>query len=209
MKTSLPCPLLVALAVLTLSVSSLSALDFTLHKQIPANGDARLVKSYFLDGDSKIFMDFPPDWKVTDSPQSLDFLPPHAGCHVLIEQAGRQPWPFDESGKTALRKRVTDSVPQGAKNIQPLPEQANLIPFDGWSSFEVGQAYEFFGQKMCRSVLFVNLPEHRVWQVTITTPEADAAGVHGQIRQMLYGMFEPNKMLSGSALQRYKDGNTD
>ncbi len=200
--------LLPSLALLMAAAPPLCALDFTLHRP-PAEAATQGGKPYFLDGNSKIFVDLPADWTVTDSPASLDCLPGHANCRVLLEQAGSQPWPFDEPGRAALRKRVLASVPQGAKAVQGLPEQADLVPLTGWSSLELGQAYEFFGQKMRRAQLFLNLPEKRVWQMTITAPEADFAAVHEQARLLLYGLFEPTKMLSPSALQRYNDGIRD
>ena len=201
--------LLTALAAGLAAAPSARALDFTLQRIQAANGSMQLTKTYFTDGDSKIFIDIPADWKVTDSPASLDCLPPRGSSRVVIEQAGSKPWAFDEPGKIALRKRVADSIPAGAKAVEPLPEQADIVPLSGWSSLEMANSYEFFGQKMHRAVLFFNLPEKRVWQVTITAPEADFKDLHEQTRVMLYDLFEPNKMLSGDALQRYQNGVTD
>ena len=108
-----------------------------------------------------------------------------------------------------MRKRTQAALPDGAKNVQALPEQSDLVGLTGWSSLEVAHAYEFFGQKMHRGMIFFNLPEHRVWLVTITAPEDDFAALQEQTRLMLYGLFEPDKMLSPTALQRYKDGIQD
>ena len=198
-----------ALALLAATASPLRALDFTLHRIQATSGALQTTKSYFLDGDSKVFIDIPLDWKVTDSAVMLDCLPSRPDSHVVIEQAGSKPWAFDEPARIDLRKRAQSSIPQGAKEVKPLPEQTDLIPLDGWSSLEIADTYTFFGQQMHRAVVFFNLPEKRVWQVTITAPEADFAKVHEQTRLMLYDLFEPEKMLSGTALQRYRDGITD
>ena len=75
--------LLPALLLLTAAASSLQALDFTLH--YPANADTSKPggKSYFLDGNSKVFVDIPLDWKVTSSPAALDALPSRASTARL------------------------------------------------------------------------------------------------------------------------------
>ena len=197
-----------ALVLLAAGVSPLSALDLTLHRGMANPETGATPRPYFLDGDSKIFISIPLDWKITDSPNSLDCLPPRANCRVLIELVG-QPWVFDEANKAVLRKRAAAAVPTGSKEVQALPEETDVVPLDGWSSLEVAHTYDFFGQKMHRCLIFLNLPEKRVLQVTITTPEADFAAVHGQARSMLYGLFEPNKMLSPGALKRFNDGVQD
>ena len=197
-----------ALALLAAGVSPLSALDLTLHRGMANPQTGGMPKPFFLDGDSKIFISVPLDWKISDSPAALDCLPPQANCRVLIELAGA-PWVFDETNKAVLRKRALGAVPAGSKEVQALAETPDLIPLTGWGSLEFEHTYEFFGQKMHRALIFLNLPEKRVLQVTITTPEANFAVVHEQTRSMLYGLFEPTKMLSSDALKRYNDGVQD
>ena len=174
-----------ALVLAMAAVSSLRGFDFTLHQDQPAGHPSPLSKTYFTDGDSKIFIELPRDWRVSGSPQTLDCVPAPMSCHVRIDQAGSRPWPFDAPGKIDLRKRALDAIPPGAKNVLSLPDQSDVVPLAGWSSLEVANTYEFYGQKMRRDVLYVNLPEHRVWQVSITTPEANFTAIHDQTRLML------------------------
>lgn len=197
-----------ALAVLAAGASPLSALDLTLHRGMVNPQTGAMPRPYFLDGESKIFLSIPLDWKISDSPAALDCLPPQADCRVLIELAG-SPWIFDDTNKAVLRKRALGAVPAGSKNVQVAAETPDLIPLTGWSSLEFEHTYEFFGQKMHRALIFLNLPEKRVLQVTITAPEANFAAVHEQARSMLYGLFEPTKMLAPNALQRYNNGIQD
>lgn len=201
--------LIPTLVLFSAGAAPLHALDFTLHRVQPLGDTRQAPKVYFTDADSKIYVEIPPDWKVTDSPQALDCLPSRSNCRVRIEQTGGQPWVFDEVGKTALRKRVTAALPEGAKNVQAVPDQSDLVPLSGWSSLEMAHDYEFYGQQMRRGVVFLNLPEKRVLQVTITTPQADFAAVQEQTRLLLYGWFEPTKMLSPTAMKRYQEGITD
>ena len=207
MKTLLR-TLVPVLALVAAGVTPLRALDLTLHRGMANPQTGAMPKPFFLDGDSKIFISIPLDWKITDSPATLDCLPPQANCRVLIELAS-QPWVFDETNKVVLRKRALGGVPGGSKDVQALAETPDLIPLTGWSSLEFEHTYEFFGQKMHRALIFMNLPEKRVLTVTITAPEANFAAVHEQTRSMLYGLFEPTKMLSPTALQRFNDGVQD
>ena len=209
MPTSCLCRFCLALALLAATASPLRALDFTLHRVQATSGALQTTKTYFLDGDSKIFIDIPLDWKVTDSAAMLDCLPASTNGHVVIEQAGSKPWHSTNLARSSCANVRRIPFLKGQRRSRRYPSRRISSRWMAGAVWRSRIPTRFFGQQMHRAVVFFNLPEKRVWQATITAPEADFAKLHEQTRLMLYDLFEPEKMLTGAALQRYRDGITD
>ena len=105
-----------------------------------------------------------------------------------------------------MRKSAQAAIPNGAKNIKPVAEVKDLVPVFGWKSFEVTYQYEFFGQDLQRSMLYINMFPGRVVQVSVTATVADFEKVHEQTRKLMVGWFEPKRDLSPDQARDYEEG---
>ena len=197
----------VALAVcpssFLLSVAS-GTLDLTLqHKQLAADGIAQ-DEVYITDGPSKIFLRFPPDWQVFNSEQALDFIPSVAGSKVRLERdPADKPLTIDAAGVKALAQQVAAQLPVDAKNVAPLDPVLDALAIFGWKSMEVGFHYEYYGQALRRSVLYLNMLPGRVVKLTVIAPEADFDKVHKQARGIASSWFEPSRDLPPELQKKY------
>ena len=200
-------PALGLLALAAWSCPAVSALDFTLHRgQVSADG-ASVDSTYLLDGDSKIFLRISRAWQVSDSPGGLDLIPNVSDCHVKIENVpGVQALPLDETGKVALRKQIDGSVPGGAKNTTALPDVDNSLAIYGWKNVEMTRTYDFFGQTICQSMMFINMRPGRVVRVTVSAPKADYEAVDNAARVLMFSWFEPSKDLSKETARKLEEG---
>ena len=205
MRTS---SLLLPALVLFASVSTLSAnIDFTLGTKYFGEGAPDPVNRFITDGNNRIYLRIPRGWSATSTAAMLTFVPEQPSTVVQVSQvAGVQALPMDADGLTALRKAAQKAVPEGAKAITPAGETSDLLPVMGWTSFEVTYDYEFFGQSMRRSLLYVNMLPGRVIQVSVNSTATDFDKVHGKMRNMIYGWFEPNRSLSPAEAKEYEEG---
>ena len=126
---------------------------------------------------------------------------------MLIRQLQGPPaLPLDPAGLDALRKSAQAALPQGAKDIKPVGETRDLLPVFGWKSFEITFDYEFYGQQLRRSILYINMIPGRVVQVEVTSTLPDFENVHEKTRKLMFGWFEPNRDLSPSEARDYEAG---
>ncbi len=206
MKISLRTALILC-SVLAGTEAPSPALDFTLrHGNMSADG-ANIASTYITDGENKIFVRIQRDWKVADNPGALELIPEFTGSKVRIENVGgARVLPLDESGKTLLRKQVDAEVPGGAKNVVALPDQDNPLPIFGWKDAEITRSYEFYGQTIYHSSLYVNMLPGRVVRVSITAAKADYEKVHDAVRLLLFSWFEPSKDLPPDVQRKMAEG---
>ena len=203
MKTRLP----VAIALLSLAAShSLRAIDFTLRRFGAATEGTSLSTSYITDGDNKIMLRIPADWKAVDGPAGLDLTPTKPGSDVNISQVNVQALPLDAGGKSALQKQAEGQIPKGALKITALPVGDNVLPVDGWKSVEFTYRYELFGQSMRRSVCYINMLPGRVVQWTVAAPDESFDAVHEDARVLMFHWFEPKRELSPEMARQYEAG---
>ena len=135
------------------------------------------------------------------------FLPEQASSHVQISQIGGvQAVPLDPTGLTVLRKQAQAALPAGAKNIKMTGEINDLLPVFGWKSFEVTFDYEFYGQQLRQSTLYINMIPGRVIQVDVTALATDFDNIHERMRKMMFGWFEPSRDLSPDEARQYENG---
>ena len=141
------------------------------------------------------------------SPEQLQFLPAQTGSQVQIGQLrGVQALPLDAAALEALRKDARAHLPEGAKDIKAVGEASDLLPVFDWKSFEVTFEYEFYGQTVRRSQLYINMLPGRVVQVGVTATPADFDKIHEEMRKMMFGWFEPNRSLTPDAAHEYESG---
>ncbi len=184
--------------------SAFAALDFTLqHKAVTADGIA-VDQVYITDGASKIFLRILPTWQVFNTAQALDCVPDTPNSKVRLEQfAGPKLLTIDPAGGHDLGQLAAGQVPGDAKNVTALPVELNPLPLFGWKTLEASFRYDYFGQTVRRSVMYVSMIPGRVVQLTITAPEADFVKVHQQACQFLGSWFEPSRDLPTDLQSKY------
>lgn len=196
---------LVVAGCILANTSPVRALDFTLRTtSVRAEALSRSA-TYITDGDSKIMLSIPNKWQASDTPAALDLIPEQANSRVNISQVmGAQTLPLDATGQGELLKRATALLPNGAKNVEVLPAVTDLLPIFHWTSVEFAHRYDFYGQKMHRSVVYINMLPGRVVQMTVTAPEPVFDAVHNQARMMMSGWFEPKRDLPPDLAREYE-----
>lgn len=187
--------------------SPLQALDFTLRHQGGLADGAKSDNAYITDGPNKIFVRIPNTWKVSDSAQALDLIPQESGSRVVVQQmTGKQALALDAAGQHDLDTNAGKTLPQGSTNVTELPPRTDLLPIFGWTTLELCHRYEFYGQVMRRSLLYINMVPGRVVQVSVVAPDAVFDAVHEQMRLLLSGWFEPKRDLPPDLARKYEEG---
>lgn len=199
--------LLVILAAAAAATPARAGLDFTLRSRHEGPQAAEPENRFISDGENHIYLHIPRKWTTMSSGEQLVLLPGKASCEAQITQVrGVQALPLDPTGLAALRKAAQETLPQGAKDIKLAGETNDLLPLFGWKSYETKFEYDFFGQAMSRSVLYINMIPGRVVRVSVTAPVTDFDKVHEQVRELMFGWFEPNRDLSPAAAREYEEG---
>ena len=198
-------PFLVLGALATTAAPLRAGIDFTLHTR-QAEAASGSENQYITDGENHIYLHIPHGWSANGGGQ-LVLSPDKPGSEVLIRQLGGAPaLPLDAAGLAVLRKMAQAALPQGAKDIKPFGEINDLLPVFGWKSFEVTFDYNFFGQQMRRSFLYINMIPGRVVAVQVTAAVLDFDQVHEKVRKLMFGWFEPNRDLTPDAARDYEEG---
>ena len=195
--------LLLSTAIFVAS-TALGALDFTLqHKTLPADGIAQ-DQVYITDGLSKIFLRILPTWQVFNTAQAIDCMPDTPNTKVRLEQfAGPKLLTIDQAGGRDLGQIAASQIPGDAKNVAALPVELNPLPLFGWNTLEASFRYDYFGQTVRRSVMYVSMIPGRILQLTVIAPEADFVKVHKQAFQLLGSWFEPSRDLPPDLQAKY------
>ncbi len=193
-------------AVLMLvAAPALASLDFTLqHKAMPADG-LSLDQVYISDGQSRIFVRPPANWKMYNDAQALEFLPAPTNSRVRVEAySGPKALTVDQAGARDLQQMATVQLPAEAKAPVPLPPELNPLPLFGWHTMQVAFRYTYFGQPMRRSVMYLSMIPGRTVQLTVIAPEADYDKIEKQARQFMSSWFEPTRDLPPELLKKYE-----
>ncbi len=187
------------------SAPALANLDFTLqHKSLPADGVA-LDQVYILDGQSRIFVRPPVNWKMYNDAQALEFLPSPTNSRVRVEAYhGNKALTVDQAGALDLLQVATAQLPAEAKNPVPLPPELNPLPLFGWHTMQVTFHYNYFGQAMRRGVMYLSMIPGRTVQLTVIAPEADYDKIEKQARQFMGSWFEPSRDLPPELQKKYE-----
>ena len=194
-------------ALFCLAVSQPShALDFTLRRMNGAPEGTSLSSSYITDGDNKILLRIPADWKAVDSPASLELIPAKPGCDVKISQVSAQALPLDAAGVATLQKQAESQIPKGAVKTTALPVANNVLPVYAWTSVEFTYRYEIFNQPMRRSVCYINMLPGRVVQWSVVAPDESFDAVHEGARVLMFHWFEPKRELPPEMARKYEAG---
>jgi hypothetical protein len=205
MKAILPL-LLTVLSSLAARPAS-AALDFTLqHKAMTADGLAQ-DKPYITDGDSKIFLDIPANWKVLGGGGALECVPDTPDSSIILgSYQGSKLLTIDQAGGRDLTGLISAELPKDAKNARVTSITVDPLPIFGWKTLEATVDYELFGQALRRSILYVSMTPGRVVELKVIAPEAVFDKVHKQARHLLSSWFEPTRDLPPDLQRIYEAG---
>ena len=183
-----------------------AALDFTLeHKAMHADAIA-VDKPFITDGNSKIYLQIPGTWSASSSTQEIDCHSNEGSTEVRLGNYHGPAFKVDEPSGGILLKQVTAQVPAGAKNLTVLPLEYNPLPIFGWSDLQVTVRYEFYGETLRHSVMYINMMPGRVVEFSVTAIDADFDKMYKQARAILASWFEPSRDLPPDLARKYEDG---
>lgn len=135
---------------------------------------ATLKHLEFSDAGKMVTYQAPPGWECIGSGSQLTLRPPSkAQVEATITRVPlAQPGSFDEE---SLKKLVSETVvlaPKGSENISVVSQEKNPLLIQGKETFLIKLSYTFFGQKYCRSILFLNRGNEQI-RSQLTCREAD------------------------------------
>ena len=159
------------------------ALDFQLRPTTTVDDGFTHEHSCFsYDDRADMQIDLPRGWRTTADAGSITSVPPDAsGALLRIEKSTLGPdTPFRDAGLDVYRRRALAGVPQGAVNARIVAEKADPLPIFGWKDYEVTVSYDFFGQSLSRSVVFINLNPKQQILLTVSATQGDFDKVRGQ-----------------------------
>jgi hypothetical protein len=187
-------PSSLATLAFALLASHAQAIDFHLRSaDTLADGNpVRLM--YFSDGAQRIYYDPPARWERSGDAQAATFRPKNlTQATVKIENspADHARIPLDEAGIEVLRKFARTLLPAEATDVGEIWEVTNPTVLQGWTSFEVGFDYSYFGRHFCRSVLFINLDSKRQVHFIVDAIPAEFDALYKTTYRTLATWWEP------------------
>ena len=183
-----------------------AGLDFTLqHKALAADG-LSLDKQFITDGPSKIFLTVPRNWKISDGGAGMELTPEVANSSVRLgNYPGSKPLTIDQSGGQDLLSQLSAQLPAEAKNAKVGAVDLNPLTIFGWQTMEATLTYDYFGQAMRRSLMYLSMFPGRVVQLTVVAPDTDFDKVHKEARHVLSSWFEPSRDLPPDLQEKYEN----
>ena len=172
------------------------------------NADAIQVdKPYITDGPSKIYLQIPGMWSaVSSGADGIDCHCNQGSTEVRLGNYHGPAFKVDAASGLELTKRVTSQVPTGAKAITVLPVEYNPLPIFGWTDVQVTVRYEFYGQTLRHSAMFINMMPGRVVEFSVTATDAEFDKMYKQARAILSSWFEPSRDLPPELARKYDAG---
>jgi hypothetical protein len=131
----------------------------------------------FQQDKQRVQYDPPRGWSFEGGSRQLRLKPPQKNFAEAVIEAIPLPatQPLDEKVRKTLEQEFIANLPPGSQFVKIEQEMDNPIPLNRNHSFEVTASYQLMGEKFCRSVLFVNLPETRlVFRLTARKDDFDA-----------------------------------
>jgi hypothetical protein len=191
--------LLASLAV-TLLTTRAEAIDFTPHFTETIEDGVPMRHMFFSDGAQRIFYRPRPSWLQSGNDQAAMFRPKDSNlATVRIENAPAEHVriPFDVPGSEALRNIARTLVPPDATEVTKIWEVPNPVVLQGWTSFEVGFDYVQFGQRFCRSILFINLDTNRQIHFIVSAVSAEFQPLYKNAYRTL-ATWQPTTVTAGT-----------
>jgi hypothetical protein len=183
-----------------------AALDFSLqYKPLAADG-LSLDKPFITDGASKIFLSIPRNWKISNGGAGMELTPDTARSTVRLgKYQNSRLLTIDQAGGQDLVGQITTQLPPDAKNAKVLAVDLNPLAIFGWQTLEVSITYDYFGEAMRRSLMYLLMLPGRVVQLTVVAPAGDFDKVHKEARHILSSWFEPSRDLPPDLQNKYEN----
>lgn len=153
--------LLLSLLLIPAVLPTCASIDFT-----PVIGERifegiRFPQLCFHENERKISYDQPRGWTYSGDSSRIKFTPPNVS--QAFGEMAQAPLPapqdFDEATMKVLQERVLKSVPADSHDVTVATVEKNPLMINQHETFEVTVAYQLYGERYNRSVLFMNLPD--------------------------------------------------
>ncbi|HEV2841541.1 MAG TPA: hypothetical protein VGW39_09475 [Chthoniobacterales bacterium] len=139
----------------------------------------KLQQLAFADGVTVVTYQSPRGWEYSGSSTKLTLRPPNrAQAEATITKIPlAKPGNFDEESLKKLVDEAIAQVPKGSENVSVVSEEKNPLMIQRKETFLVTLAYTAYGQKMSRSILFLNRGNEQI-RSQLTCREADFKELH-------------------------------
>jgi hypothetical protein len=111
----------------------------------------------FSDGGKTVTYQSPRGWDYSGTATQLTLRPPKAQAEASITRIPlSKPGNFDEE---SLKKLVSEAIAQvlkGSENVTVVSQEKNPLMIQRKETFLLTLSYTFYGEKYCRSILFLN-----------------------------------------------------
>lgn len=187
------CPL--AAAVLLLAAvprPAARALDMTLRTESFQQDGLPGSRTYLDAGASRVYLSVPPTWAVKSNDPAAITLNPEVcpEAVVRLESADVPGFTPDDKGGADLQARAARLLPEGAKEIKLMRTLPNVLPIAGWKSWETIYDYNFFGQTLRQSILYLDAGQGRVVRLVVQAPQSAFTRVYPSARGMVLTWHE-------------------
>ena len=176
----------IALFLLLLAATSNGVPDLTPSaREYIANG-MKFQQLVFKDDKRRIEYEPPRGWSLDGSSNQLHLKPQKNFAEAFITASPlTKPQPLDENAAKALEQQVLAGLPVGSQFVKIEEEVANPVLLAGNPSYELTVSYQSVGEKFCRSVLFVNLPETQL-TFRLTSKKDDFQALHREFKTSIF-----------------------
>lgn len=133
----------------------------------------------FSDDGKTVTYQSPRGWDYSGNASQLTLRPPNkAQAEATITKIPlSQPGSFDQANLKKLVDEAVAVIPKASSNMSVLSEERNPLMIQRKETFLIKLSYTFFGQKMSRSILFLNRGNEQL-RFQLTCREADFNELH-------------------------------
>lgn len=179
---------LAAAVTLLLPVAAPAAVDFT-PRFVEITNDGYTTRALSLRRDAQtVFLTTPPSWTVSGNPASLTLVCPDIPqAQIVLGAPTVLPPPptaeFDPKWVEEARAKLLKSLPKEAVDttVENHPQPIN---FNGWKTYELTVNYNYFGDRLQKSVCFIRLRTGESVELTALARKGNFEQVHGFAMQM-------------------------
>lgn len=133
----------------------------------------------FSDDGKTVTYQAPRGWDYSGNATQLTLRPPNkAQAEATISKIPlSQPGSFDQANLKKLVDEAIAVIPKASSNMSVVAEEKNPLMIQRKETFLIRLNYTFFGQKMSRSILFLNRANEQL-RFQLTCREADFNELH-------------------------------
>jgi hypothetical protein len=148
----------------------------------------------FAQGKQKITYEQPRGWTYAGNASRIKFTPPSVS--QAFGEIGQTPLPapqnFDEPTLKALQEQAVASLPSESGDVSIVATKKNPIMINQHETFEVVVAYQLYGERYQKSVLYTNVADTQL-TFRFVARKVDFDKLHRAFRDSLCSLqwFEP------------------